>query len=61
MIKNSCRWSICLVSSTGSLGTAGQINYASSKAAFALVPEADTLNPNKFEYRGTLDEEYCDY
>ena len=33
MINNNCKGLICLISSTGSLGTAGQINYSSSKAA----------------------------
>ncbi len=35
MINHGCKGLICLVSSTGSLGTAGQINYSSSKAAMA--------------------------
>ena len=35
MINHGCRGLICLVSSTGSLGTAGQINYSSTKAAMS--------------------------
>lgn len=33
---------ICLISSTGSLGTAGQINYSSSKAAMSVMPKVIT-------------------
>lgn len=39
MINNACRGLICLISSTGSLGTAGQINYASTKAAMSVMPK----------------------
>jgi 3-oxoacyl-[acyl-carrier protein] reductase len=42
MINNNCRGLICLVSSTGSLGTAGQINYSSSKAAMSVFPKVLT-------------------
>jgi 3-oxoacyl-[acyl-carrier protein] reductase len=42
MINNNCKGLICLVSSTGSLGTAGQINYASSKAAMSVMPKVIT-------------------
>jgi len=42
MINNGCRGLICLISSTGSLGTAGQINYASSKAAMSVMPKVIT-------------------
>ncbi len=42
MINNNCRGLICLVSSTGSLGTAGQINYSSSKAAMSVMPKVIT-------------------
>jgi 3-oxoacyl-[acyl-carrier protein] reductase len=42
MINNDCRGLICLVSSTGSLGTAGQINYSSSKAAMSVIPKVLT-------------------
>lgn len=39
MINNDCKGLICLISSTGSLGTAGQINYASTKAAMSVMPK----------------------
>jgi 3-oxoacyl-[acyl-carrier protein] reductase len=42
MINHDCRGLICLVSSTGSLGTAGQINYSSTKAAMAVIPKVLT-------------------
>ena len=42
MINHDCRGLICLVSSTGSLGTAGQINYSSTKAAMAVFPKVLT-------------------
>ncbi len=42
MINHDCRGLICLVSSTGSLGTAGQINYSSSKAAMSVMPKVIT-------------------
>ena len=42
MINHNCRGLICLVSSTGSLGTAGQINYSSTKAAVSVMPKVIT-------------------
>lgn len=42
MINSNCSGLICLVSSTGSLGTAGQINYSSSKAAMSVMPKVMT-------------------
>jgi 3-oxoacyl-[acyl-carrier protein] reductase len=42
MINRNCRGLVCLVSSTGSLGTAGQINYSSSKAAISVFPKVIT-------------------
>ena len=42
MINQRCRGLICLFSSTGSLGTAGQINYSSSKAAMSVMPKVIT-------------------
>jgi 3-oxoacyl-[acyl-carrier protein] reductase len=42
MINHKCKGLICLVSSTGSLGTAGQINYSSSKAAMSVMPKVIT-------------------
>jgi 3-oxoacyl-[acyl-carrier protein] reductase len=52
MINNSCRGLICLVSSTGSLGTAGQINYSSTKAAMSVMPKVLT---GEFFRRGFSD------
>ncbi len=42
MIDNGCKGLICLISSTGSLGTAGQINYSSTKAAVSVMPKVLT-------------------
>ncbi|MGD9331753.1 MAG: SDR family oxidoreductase [Desulfobacterales bacterium] len=42
MINHDCKGLICLVSSTGSLGTAGQINYSSTKAAVSVMPKVIT-------------------
>lgn len=42
MINNNCRGLVCVVSSTGSLGTAGQLNYSSSKAAMSVFPKVLT-------------------
>ena len=42
MIDNKCQGSVCLVSSTGSLGTAGQINYSATKAAMSIWPKVIT-------------------
>jgi 3-oxoacyl-[acyl-carrier protein] reductase len=42
MVNHDCRGLICLVSSTGSLGTAGQLNYSSSKAAMSVMPKVLT-------------------
>ena len=39
MINSGSKGLICLMSSTGSLGTAGQINYSSSKAAMSVIPK----------------------
>jgi 3-oxoacyl-[acyl-carrier protein] reductase len=39
MINNNCKGLICLISSTGSLGTAGQLNYSSTKAAMSVMPK----------------------
>lgn len=42
MINNKCKGLICLISSTGSMGTAGQINYSSTKAAMSVMPKVIT-------------------
>jgi 3-oxoacyl-[acyl-carrier protein] reductase len=47
---------ICLISSTGSLGTAGQINYASTKAAMSVMPKVLTA---EFFRRGIADRIRC--
>lgn len=56
MINNNCKGLICLVSSTGSLGTAGQINYASTKAAMSVMPKVITA---EFFRRGFADKIRC--
>jgi len=56
MINNDCRGLICLISSTGSLGTAGQINYASTKAAMSVMPKVITA---EFFRRGLADKIRC--
>jgi 3-oxoacyl-[acyl-carrier protein] reductase len=42
MINHDCTGLICLISSTGSLGTAGQINYSATKAAMSVWPKVVT-------------------
>lgn len=56
MIDHNCRGLICLVSSTGSLGTAGQINYSASKAAMAVWPKVITA---EFFRRGLSGQIRC--
>lgn len=56
MINHGCKGLICLVSSTGSLGTAGQINYSSSKAAMAVMPKVLTA---EFFRRNIADKIRC--
>lgn len=56
MVNNDCRGLICLVSSTGSLGTAGQINYSSTKAAMSVMPKVITA---EFFRRGFADRIRC--
>jgi len=56
MINNNCKGLICLVSSTGSLGTAGQINYSSTKAAMSTIPKVVTA---EFFRRGLADKIRC--
>lgn len=56
MVNHKCTGLICLVSSTGSLGTAGQINYASSKAAMSVMPKVLTA---EFFRRGFADRIRC--
>ena len=47
---------ICLVSYTGSLGTAGQLNYSSTKAAMSVMPKVITA---EFFRRGLADKIRC--
>ena len=56
MINHNCKGLICLISSTGSLGTAGQINYSSSKAAMSVMPRVITA---EFFRRGLADKIRC--
>lgn len=56
MINYSCKGLICLVSSTGSLGTAGQLNYSSTKAAMSVMPKVLTA---EFMRRGLSDKIRC--
>lgn len=56
MIDHNFRGLICLVSSIGSLGTAGQINYSSTKAAVSVMPRVITA---EFFRRGLADRIRC--
>lgn len=56
MINNDCTGLICLVSSTGSLGTAGQLNYSSTKAAMSVFPKVLTA---EFFRRGVAHRIRC--
>lgn len=56
MINNNCKGLICLISSTGSFGTAGQINYSSTKAAMSAIPKVITA---EFFRRGLADKIRC--
>ena len=56
MINHNCKGLICLVSSTGSLGTAGQLNYSSTKAAMSVMPKVITA---EFFRRGLADKIRC--
>ena len=56
MVNHDCRGLICFVSSTGSLGTAGQINYSSSKAAMSVMPKVLTA---EFFRRNLADKIRC--
>lgn len=56
MINSGSKGLICLLSSTGSLGTAGQINYSSSKAAMSVIPKVITA---EFFRRNLTDRLRC--
>ena len=42
MINNKNKGLVCMASSTGSLGTAGQVNYSATKAAMSVFPKVIT-------------------
>jgi 3-oxoacyl-[acyl-carrier protein] reductase len=56
MINRGSRGLICLISSVSSLGTAGQLNYASAKAAVAAMPKVLTA---EFFRRGVAQRLRC--
>ncbi|MHB8766851.1 MAG: SDR family NAD(P)-dependent oxidoreductase [Deferrisomatales bacterium] len=56
MINQGSKGLVCLISSTGSLGTAGQLNYSSSKAAMSVFPKVLTA---EFFRRGLADKIRC--
>lgn len=56
MVDTGSRGLICLISSIGSLGTAGQINYSSTKAALSVMPKVLTA---EFFRRGLADRIRC--
>jgi len=56
MVNLKSKGLICLISSVGSLGTAGQINYASTKAAMSVIPKVVTA---EFFRRGLADRIRC--
>jgi 3-oxoacyl-[acyl-carrier protein] reductase len=56
MINHDCKGLICLVSSTGSMGTAGQLNYSATKAAMSVMPKVITA---EFFRRGLADKIRC--
>lgn len=56
MVNTGSKGLICLISSTGSLGTAGQINYSSTKAAMSTMPKVLT---GEFFRRGLSERLRC--
>lgn len=56
MVNEGSRGLVCLISSTGSLGTAGQLNYACSKAAMSVMPKVLTA---EFFRRGLAERIRC--
>lgn len=56
MVNHGCKGLICLISSTGSLGTAGQLNYSASKSAVSVMPRVITA---EFFRRGLADQIRC--
>jgi NAD(P)-dependent dehydrogenase (short-subunit alcohol dehydrogenase family) len=56
MVNHDCKGLICLISSTGSLGTAGQLNYSATKAAMSVMPKVITA---EFFRRGLAHKVRC--
>ena len=56
MVDTGSRGLICLISSIGSLGTAGQLNYSSTKAALSVMPKVLTA---EFFRRGVAGRIRC--
>ncbi len=56
MVDNGCKGLVCIISSTGLHGTAGQINYSASKAAVAAMPKVLT---GEFFRRNLADKIRC--
>ncbi len=56
MINNGSRGFLCTISSTGSLGTAGQINYSATKAAMSVMPSVIVA---EFFRKGIADRIRC--
>lgn len=56
MITHNCTGLVCLISSTSSSGTAGQLNYSSSKAAIETMPKVLTA---EFFRQGFSDRIRC--
>lgn len=56
MVNSGNKGLICVVSSTGSLGTAGQMNYSSTKAAVSVMPKVITAELFR---RGLADRIRC--
>lgn len=56
MVNHRCKGLVCLISSVGSLGTAGQLNYSSTKAAMSVMPKVLT---GEFFRRGIADQIRC--
>jgi len=56
MVDLKSKGLICLISSVGSLGTAGQINYSSTKAAMSTMPKVVTAELFR---RGLADRIRC--
>jgi len=56
MVNYGCKGLICLISSIGSLGTAGQLNYSAAKAAISVMPRVITA---EFFRRGLADQIRC--